>query len=608
MQTADQILQAIRKLGEKRLPLTRMYRCLFSEDLFLAAYDRIGRHPGALTPGTADETADGMNLKRIRAIIEQLRQERFRFRPSRRTYVPKKSGGVRPLGLPNFSEKLVQEVLRQILEAYYEPRFRESSHGFRPGRGCHTALTHIHHKFGGTTWFIEGDIRGCFDAIDHQVLMSLLARDIHDGRLLNLIQRGLDAGYLEDWRYSRTYSGVPQGGVLSPLLSNIYLHELDVFIEDVLIPQSTRGQTRARNREYQRLGEQIGQARAMGDDCTVRELEQQRRQLPSQDTQDPNYRRLKYCRYADDFILGFIGPKSEAEAVKEAIAGFLREKLHLEMSASKTLITHARTEHAQFLGYAISIYQADTRLTLALCHGRPIRRRNLNGSVRLGIPYGTVDEWAQPYQHKGKPIQEAVILHYSDAHIIETYQQRFRGVAEYYKYAADRDQLSKLKYVMEVALTKTLANKYRTSVSHIYRKYRRTRLVDGYPYKTLQVEVPTQRGTTTVYWGGISLKVIKPGKETIEETIRPGSQIAAYRKSDLIQRLQTNECELCGSPEDCQVHHIRKLSDLKKRWQGRKEKPVWVKTLIAIRRKTLVVCAKCHADIHAGRPTAQKRT
>ena len=548
-----------------------------------------------------------MSLKRIRDIIEQLRQEKFRFRPSRRTYVPKKSGGSRPLGLPNFSEKLVQEVLRMVLEAYYEPRFRNSAHGFRPGRGCYSALTDIHHKFGGTTWFIEGDIRGCFDNLDRQVLMGILSRDIQDGRLLNLIRMGLEAGYMEDWKYNRTCSGVPQGGVLSSLLSNIYLHELDAFIEDVLSPQYTRGKKRALNVEYIRLRDGTRYARQKGNDQKAQELERQRRQLPSQDTQDPNYRRLKYCRYADDFILGFIGPKSEAEAIKGAISAFLREKLHLEMSASKTLITHARTEHARFLGYAISIYQADTRLTPALCGGKLVKRRNLNGSVRLGIPYGAVDQWAKRYQRNGKPIQEAIILHYSDAQIIELYQQRFRGLAEYYKYAADRDQLGKLKYVMEVALTKTLANKFRTSVSRIYRKYQGTHTVDGYTYKTLQVEVPTKNGISTIYWGGIS-QVIKPGNESIHDAIRLENGALVYQKSDLIQRLQMSACELCGSQEDCQVHHIHKLSDLRKRWQGRKEKPMWAKTMIAIRRKTLVVCGRCHADIHAGRPTPKKRT
>ena len=163
MQKAEQILQAMRKLGEKRIPLTRVYRCLYSEDLFLAAYDKIARNKGALTPGTENDTVDGMNLQRIRNIIEQLRHERFRFRPVRRTRIPKKRGGTRPLGIPNFSEKLVQEALRLILEAYYEPRFKDSSHGFRRGRGCHTALANIKRKFTATTWFIEGDIRGCFD-------------------------------------------------------------------------------------------------------------------------------------------------------------------------------------------------------------------------------------------------------------------------------------------------------------------------------------------------------------------------------------------------------------------------------------------------------------
>ena len=608
MQTARNILQAIRKMGEKRIPLTRVYRCLFSEDLFLVAYDKIGLNQGALTPGTEDDTADGMSLKRIRSIIKELRQERFRFRPSRRTYVPKENGGTRPLGLPNFSEKLVQEVLRMVLEAYYEPRFRNSSHGFRPGRGCHTALADLYHKFVGTTWFIEGDIRGCFDNLDRQVLMEILSRDISDGRLLNLIRMGLETGYVQDWKYNRTYSGVPQGGVLSPLLSNLYLHELDVFIEDVLIPQYTRGKERARNPEYMRLGYYIRRARQRGDAKAVRELEQQRRQLPSQDTHDSNYRRLKYCRYADDFILGFIGPKSEAEAIRGAIGTFLRKTLHLEMSTTKTLITHARTEHARFLGYAISVYQEDTKVTLAHCGDQLIKRRSINGNVRLGIPYGQVDEWAKRYLRNGKPIHEAALLHYSDAHIIEMFQLRFRGLAEYYRYAADRYQLGKLQHVMEIALTKTLASKFKTSVSHIYRKYRGTRVVDGHTYRTLQVQVPTKNGTTTIYWGAVPLKVTKPGAEPIDDTNRQRDWAIANRRTDLIQRLQANECELCGSQENCEVHHIRKLSDLKKRWQGRKEKPGWAKSMIAMRRKTLVVCARCHRDIHAGRPTPKKRT
>ncbi len=603
MQTAEQILQALRKLGEKRLPLTRVYRCLFSEDLFLAAYDKIARNKGALTPGIEDDTVDGMNLERIRRIIEQLRYERFHFRPVRRVQIPKSSGGTRPLGVPNFSEKLVQEALRMVLEAYYEPRFRNSSHGFRPERGCHTALTSIHHEFRGAAWFIEGDIRGCFDNIDHQVLMEILSRDIQDGRLLNLIRMSLEAGYMEDWQYHRTYSGTPQGGILSPLLANIYLHELDTFVEDVLIPQYTRGKRRAPNLEYYRLGYAIKCARVQGDARRVRELEQQRRQLPSQDTHDPTFRRLKYCRYADDFILSFIGTKSEAEAIKAALNAFLREKLHLEMSESKTLITHARTEYAQFLGYAISIFHADSKMTPR--SGTVYKTRSVNGHIRLGIPYGRVFEFAQRYQRNGKPIHEAALLYYSDAEIIEVYQQRFRGVAEYYKYATDRPMLGQLKYVMEVALTKTLAHKFKTTVARIYQQYHGTRTVNGYAYKTLQVEVPTQKGTRSIRWGAIPLKVVKPGVEPIDDSRRRAGPLSS--RTDLIRRLQANECEVCGSQTNCDVHHIRKLADLKKRWQGRKDKPEWVKRMIALQRKTLVTCPKCHTAIHARQLSLNKR-
>ncbi|MBU1750667.1 MAG: maturase [Chloroflexi bacterium] len=603
MQSAEHVLQAMRKLGEQRIPLTRVYRCLFNEDLFLTAYDKIARNKGALTPGTADDTVDGMSLKRIRSIIEQLRYERFRFRPSRRTRIPKRHGGSRPLSVPNFSEKLAQEVLRMLLETYYEPRFRDSSHGFRPGRGCHTALTSVKQQFRGTVWFIEGDIRGCFDEIDHQVLVDILARDIHDGRLLNLIRLALEAGYVEDWQYQRTYSGAPQGGILSPLLSNVYLHELDVFVEDVLIPQYTRGQRRAPDPEYRRLGYRIKCARAAGDDQLVRELEQQRRQLPSQDTHDPHFRRLKYVRYCDDFLLGFIGSRAEAQAIKDSLSKFLREHLHLEMNATKTLITHARTEHARFLGYAISVYQADDKLSPRT--GTPIKTRGINGVIRLGIPHGRVDELAKQYQHNGKPIHEARLLNDSDAQIITIYQQRFRGVAQYYKYAVDRCRLAKLKHVMEISLTKTLANKFKTSVPQIYRRYRGQHTVDGYTYKTLQVEVPTSRGPQRIHWGAIPLKVVTPGTEPIDDHIQ--SSRWAFSRSDLIQRLQADKCELCGSHESCEVHHIRKLADLKKRWAGRKEKPAWVKRMIALQRKTLVLCHRCHVDIHAGQPTPKKR-
>lgn len=604
MQNANHILQAIRNLGEKRLPLTRVYRCLFNPELYLMAYAKIYKNRGALTPGTAGDTADGMSLSRIDSLIAALRTERFDFRPSRRGFADKKNGGKRPLGLPDFTEKLMQEVLRMVLEAYYEPRFRDSSHGFRTGRGCHTALTHLHQKFRAAKWFIEGDIRGCFDNIDHDVLLTILSRDIQDGRLLNLIRKGLKAGIMEDWEYKPTCSGTPQGGIVSPILSNIYLHELDVYVEDVLIPQFTRGTKRERSPEYREVSYKLDRARKRGDREAARHLEQQMHAIPSKVVDDPGFRRLTYVRYADDFILGFAGTKVEAEAIKSAIGTFLKNTLHLDMSAEKTLITHARDEHAKFLGYAVSIYHADHKTSRRKDSGT--RQRNANGRVRLGVPYGLTTELARHYQRNGKPMSELSLLAFSDAQIIDTYQARFRGIAEYYKFAMDRSHLGLLKNVMQAALMRTLAHKYKMSVREVYRKYRSKMTVDGQEYSVFQMSVPTAKGERVFRWGGIPLKVVKPSNQHVIVDANYREPWKNWR-SDLIQRLQADTCELCGTQGKCEVHHVRKLADLKQRWAGRKEKPVWVTRMIAMQRKTLIVCKPCHADIHAGRPIPKER-
>jgi group II intron reverse transcriptase/maturase len=235
MRTANTILELIKERGKKRLPLERVYKLLFNQDLFLKAYGKISSNKGAMTAGVTDETPDGMSLKKIDAVIEALRYERYQFLPARRTYIPKKNGKKRPLGMPVWSDKLVQEVLRLILEAYFEPQFSDHSHGFRPKRGCHTALREIYHEWKGTTWFIEGDISQCFDKLSHELLIETLKGQIHDGRFIRFMQELLDTGYMEDWTFNKTLSGVPQGGVVSPILSNILLNKLDIFVETVLI-------------------------------------------------------------------------------------------------------------------------------------------------------------------------------------------------------------------------------------------------------------------------------------------------------------------------------------------------------------------------------------
>jgi group II intron reverse transcriptase/maturase len=344
MQAAEVVLGVLRERGRKGLPCTQLYRQMFNKDLYLLAYGNIYSNQGAMTPGASAETADGMSGEKIEQIIELMRQERYRFSPSRRVYLPKKNGKLRPLGLPSWSDKLVGEVVHLILEAIYEPVFSGLSHGFRKGRGCHTALRDIRETWTGTVWFIESDISDCFTSIDHEILLGILAERIGDQRFLRLIRNMLKAGYLEDWEYHDTLSGVPQGGVVSPILSNIYLHKLDKFVEQELIPSYTRGARRRNNPEYHRLVDRLARARQRGDREAARDLKKRLRELPSRDRMDPGYRRLRYIRYADDQLLGLIGSKAEAEEIKAALARFLRETLGLELNERKTLITHARSQ------------------------------------------------------------------------------------------------------------------------------------------------------------------------------------------------------------------------------------------------------------------------
>src|SRR5580658_3530422 len=395
MQDAGTVLEVLRERGRKGLPCDELYRQMFNKSLYLLAYGNIYSNQGAMTPGPGDETADGMSEAKVSAIIELMRAERYRFAPVRRVYIPKKNGKLRPLGLPSWSDKLAGEVVRLLLEAYYEPQFSGRSHGFRKGRGCHTALREIRNTWIGTTWFIEGDISDCFGTLDHEIMAGILAEKIHDQRFLRLIRHMLKAGYLEEWEYCDTLSGVPQGGVVSPVLSNIYLNKLDEFVERDLIPRYTRGASRARNPEYMRIRARRDSARRRGDRAAARDLTRQMRTLPSIDPMDPGYRRLRYIRYADDHILGYIGPKAEAEQIRAELTRFLRETLGLELNAAKTLITHARSQPARFLGYHIVVQHCDTRITYG--------RRSANGRIALRVPSDVIKAKIVPYRRRGKP-------------------------------------------------------------------------------------------------------------------------------------------------------------------------------------------------------------
>ena len=592
MQTADAYLELIRERGKKGLPLERVYRQLFNKDLFLMAYGKIYRNKGAMTHGVTDETPDGMSLEKIDAVIEALRYERYQWLPARRTYIPKKTGKKRPLGMPVWSDKLVQEVIRLILEAYYEPQFSDHSHGFRPERGCHTALREIYKLWTGATWYIEGDISQCFDKLEHELLLNTLSEHIHDGRFINLIRELFDAGYMEDWTFNETLSGVPQGGIVSPILSNILLDKLDKFVETVLIPKYTKGDKRRPNPEYQQLRRKSQRRRQRGNVEEAEALRKQMQSMPSVDTSDPQYRRLKYVRYADDFLLGFTGPKSEAEEIKQELRKFLQEELKLELSETKTLITHARSEAARFLGYEVVVLQDDKKRFITR-EGKD--RRSINGRVGLQVPKDVLEAKCQRYRKGKRAIHRAEMEHESDFTIIATYQLEFQGIANYYRLAYNMHTLKGLKWVMETSLTKTLANKFKLSVAKVYENYGAELVVKDKKYKGLQVSIPRQdKKPLVATWGGVSLSW--DINATLEE--QPLQVYGGH--SELVQRLLAGYCELCGSTEEVEVHHVRAMKDLHT-YPGR-EKPAWVKRMIALKRKTMPLCRTCHDDVHAGRP------
>jgi group II intron reverse transcriptase/maturase len=596
MQEARVYLELVRERGKKRLPLTRVYRQLFNREWYLIAYGKIYRNNGAMTQGITTETVDSMSLAKIDAIINTLRQERYRWKPVRRLFIPKRDGTkTRALGLPTWSDKLLQEVLRLILEAYFEPSFSEHSHGFRPGRGCHTALKDIYEHWAGVTWTIEGDISACFDNLSHDLLLDTLATYIHDGRFLQLIRRLLKAGYLEHWKWNRTLSGAPQGSIIGPILSNIVLNHLDAFVEHTLIPAYTRGERRKANPAYTHLTSTIRRKRQQGKKAEVNLLEQQRRTLPSIDPYDPDYRRLRYCRYADDFCLGLIGPKEEAEEIKRQLGVFLRESLKLELSETKTLITHARTEKAKFLGYELSTFQRNDAHEQAY-----YKRRVLNGKVELALPAAVIQAKCQRYMAHNKPIHRTEMLNDSVFSIIVHYQGVYRGIVEYYRLAHNVYGLNKLKWIMEQSLVKTLAAKLKLSVHKVYESFRATLVTDGKSYKGLQTVIQREgKDPLIAQWGGIPLQ------RRMDTMLNDDPYLYWNGRTEIVQRLLADTCELCGSHQQIEVHHIRALKDLDQ--YGRSEKPAWVKTMAARHRKTLVVCLSCHKAIHAGKPLKHHR-
>ncbi|MEQ2529728.1 group II intron reverse transcriptase/maturase [Robertmurraya yapensis] len=578
----------------------RLYRNLYNTEFYLEAYAKLYPNKGSNTKGIDKDTIDGMSLERIERLIEKLKEQSYQPKPSRRIYIPKKNGKSRPLGIPTFEDKLVQEVVRRILESIYEPQFSNHSHGFRPNRSCHTALKEIRNTFTGTRWFIEGDIKGFFDNIDHHILIELLRKRIRDEKLINLIWKFLRAGYVEEWVFHKTYSGTPQGGIISPLLSNIYLHELDKYIEKFALDYN-RGEKRTHNIVYLNLASKINYRKSKNkrdwerltkEEKAVRlfELKALYKELQSHDSKDlfdPNYRRMKYVRYADDFIIGVIGSKKEAEEIKKDLTDYLADKLKLELSAEKTLITHSE-KNARFLGYDIRVARDWHRMKMP----NGTKKRKFNYQTKLFVPHekyikklidlgalkiGNTNGW--------KPVHRPYLVHLDDLEILRTYNAEIEGLYNYYRLASNAHVLQSFRQTMKYSMIKTYASKYKSTVSKIIRKFS----ING----KFGIRYKTKDGPRIAYFTEQrmekNLEINKQSVDIIENTIIYGG------RTSLIERLLAEKCEWCGVENTpLEMHHVNKLKNL----EGKKR---WEQFMLARKRKTIAMCVKCHHDLHNGK-------
>lgn len=588
--------------SEKSYTYERLYRNLYNRDFYLLAYQNIYASEGHMTKGTDGKTIDAMSLERIDKLIESLKSEKYQPNPSRRTYIPKKNGKMRPLGIPSFDDKLIQEIIRMILQAIYEGYFEKSSHGFRPNKSCHTALNSIQKSFTGAKWFIEGDIKGFFDNIDHKIMIGILSKRIKDEKFLRLINKFLRAGYMEEWQYHNTYSGTPQGGIISPILANIYLDEFDKYMQE-LKSKFDKGKCRKILSQSIKLQSHIQRLRKKLNETTddnqrqeilqkIKEIQKQKYQTPHTDPMDSDFKRLQYVRYADDFIVGIIGSKEDARRLKSKIKEYLENSLKLELSEEKILITNS-SDKAKFLGYEIYVRKTNVVTT----NKKGIKSRNLNGTVCLSVSMKAIRNKLLEYKAMSiettvygkenfKPKSRYYLKNNDDLEILEQYNNEIRGFRNYYSLANNSSIVNSFGYIMQYSMFKTFATKYRTSVRRITQKLRIG--------KGFGVRYKDKKGNTKIrlfYNEGFARKKLKYSQKV---DIIPKT-IMYTAKTSLKQRLEAGKCEYCGREDGMiEIHHIRKLKDLK-------GKSRWEFIMIARNRKTMALCRQCHTDLHLGR-------
>ena len=555
-----------------------LYRLFYNRDLYIIAYNSVKSNDGAETSGADGTSLHGFCEEWIAELIASIRDESYQPQPNRTTMIPKSNGKLRKLSFPNGKDKLVQEAVRIILECIYEPTFSNLSHGFRPKRSTQSAIAEVE-AWRGTIWFIEGDISACFDEIDHRTLETILRERISDERFIRLINKILKAGYFDMQHiYYGTKTGNAQGSCCSPILCNIYLDKLDRFMINI-IEMDTLGKYRKQNPNYTKARYQY--KKAISNDCdpeTIKHLKGEMENIPNTDRYDPNFRRVRYVRYADDFLIGLIVPMAYADDLKQKIKEFLKNELCLRLSDEKTKITHAVDKDVTFLGYIIRKGPVN--------HSK-FQNHPFDPTIRVYMNTDGIREKLRENgmcKGNGYPIGITRLLRESPEEIIKYGNQVLRGILTQQRGCTNFYNGWRIQYIVQFSIAKTLARKFDISMKKVFARYG----------KTLKVNYQNAKGIAR----SVSLVLYKSfsRQKDFFAKIKSAVKLFFFLPEYNLMNPLARDCHICGNPHShVSMYHRKTKKKLDKPYS-----PI-VTVMLAINRRQIPLCAQCFANVEVGR-------
>lgn len=565
-------LSILSKLNKNKDYINKdLYRLLYQKELYILAYEKIKSKQ-------SNAGLDGISLSAIDIIIEKIKNQTYKFSPATRVYIPK-PGKIekRPIDIANIKDKVVLESVRIILEIIFEPTFLETSHGFRPNKSCHTALKFVKQKFTGVRWMIEGDIRKYFNSIDHSILINKMEKKIQDTRFISLIRKILNAGYLEFKVLKTDLIGVPQGNIISPILSNIYLNELDKYIEDLKV-NFDKGTKRAINPEYKNLYKSSNYFKSRNPSKAA-ELRKKMLRVKPTLANDPNFKKLAYVRYADDWIIGIIGSKKDAIEIKNRIKEYLKEKLKLELNEEKTLITNCKEKGSLFLGVDIkSPMYEKSKMTIRNRLGKIFKQRVGGSPIKMRLPQSRVIgklSTALFCDKLGIAKPKLHWLGYTHDEIITAYNAVINGIFNYYSFVSNTRSLSRIYSILRSSAAKLLATKYKLKTQRkVYRKFGKI--------------LAQPNGKELIFRNNWEIRPMD-FKENIS------TDISIIYTTRLTRSILNKICAICQSTEKVEMHHVKHLKNMNSKLT------LMEKSMVSLNRKQIPVCRICHMDIHSGK-------